>query len=63
MFEDFTDFLPAQAIAAGFRLFLDRFGQHLVFGGKDLKRFPVDKYPLKVIQRYCRLYLRKVNSS
>jgi len=57
-FVDLTDLLGSQLIAPGFRLYLNQYGQHLVFGGKDLRRFSVDAYTLKVIRRYCRLYLQ-----
>lgn len=62
-FYDLTDLLGDQLIAAGFRLFLNKYGQHLVFGGKDLKCFTVDRYTLEAIKRYCRLYLQKVTQS
>lgn len=57
-FVDLTDLLGSRLIAPGFRFFLNQYGQHLVFGGKDIKRFSVDQYSLKVIKRYCRLYLQ-----
>lgn len=58
-FHDFTDLLGDRLVAAGFRLYLNQYGQHLVFGGKDIKRHTVDAYTLKAIKRYCRLYLRQ----
>lgn len=59
-FQDLTDLLGSQLIAPGFRLYLNRYRHHLVFGGKDIKRFSVNHYSLKAIKRYCRLYLRKI---
>ena len=63
MFSDFTGLLGDRLIAAGFRLYLNRHGQHLVFNGRDLKRHSVDSYSLKAIKRYCRLYLRKIQNT
>ncbi|GAI29367.1 unnamed protein product [marine sediment metagenome] len=58
-FVDLTDLLGSQLVAAGFRLYLNRFGQHIVFGGKDIKRTSVNAHTLKAIKHYCRLYLQK----
>ncbi len=59
-FLDLTDLLGSQLIAVGFRLYDGQRRQHIVFGGKDIKRITPNFYPLKVIKRYCRLYLQKV---
>lgn len=62
-YKDYSSLLGDDLLAAGFTLisngqleFLDRYGTRL-------KRWKADKYSLKAVKRYCKLYLQTLQAS
>jgi len=57
--QNYTEFLGTDLILYGFTLIGDGKTEILLYDAEAIKSWSVDKYSLKAIKRYCRLYLQK----
>lgn len=61
--QNYTHLLGTDLILYGFTLCSDGETDILLYDLEAIKCCQAYKYPLEVIKRYCRLYLRKIKDS